>query len=318
MFNWLFKRPKDDIVTTLLSGDENRIAEAEKRWASLTPEQKQAVQAAIESLVNDAATPMKMRIAAQNALGFISEMKLVPETPDLVEVPAGPFWMGSSEEEALAAAAQYKLPKEWFLKELPKRRVTLPAFYIMRFLVTNYEFTEFIKTTKSEPPKSWADEQFVRRHPNHPVWGVSWDSACDYAAWISELSARTFRLPSEAEWEKAARGTDGCQYPWGQEWQSGMCNTKEANIGSTTPVGVFWAGQSPYGCLDIAGNIEEWTSDWYRPYEGNPLHIDDAGQEYRVTRGGAWNKRGDTARCARRHGPLFRDVRVGVRLVCQM
>jgi toxoflavin biosynthesis protein ToxD len=317
MFNWFSKRSAyDQVLSGWLSGDRNRIAAADQQWPFLSPKDKHLLDRYMNSLFSDHKKPLNMRLAAGNALGLIVPPKSCPEKPDLVHIPAGPFTMGSTEEDALAAAAAYGLPKEWFLKEIPKRQVTVDEFSIMRYLVTNAEFSLFLQKTGHSRPDQW-DAGFVSRHPNHPVWGVTWQSACDYAEYLSQHVKMRFRLPSEMEWEKAARGTDGRQYPWGETWKDGMCNTKEANIGATSPVGLFWSGRSPYGCLDIAGNVEEWTSDWYQPYPGTHLHIDDAGQAYRVTRGGAWNKRGDTVRCARRHGPLFRDVRVGIRLVCE-
>jgi toxoflavin biosynthesis protein ToxD len=316
MFRWFTKRSAyDQVLTGWLSGDESRIAAADQQWSLLSSKDKRLLGRYMQSVFNDHKKPLNMRLAAGNALGLILPPKTQPEKPDLVHIPGGPFIMGSNEEDALAAAAEYGLPKEWFFKEIPKRQITVPKFSIMRYLVTNAEFFLFLPSTGYQPPEQWGSH-FTSRHPNHPAWGVTWQSACDYAEWLSHNVRMQFRLPSEAEWEKAARGTDGRQYPWGDAWRDEMCNTREANIGTTSPVGLFWSGRSPYGCLDIAGNVEEWTSDWYRPYPGTHLHIDDAGQAYRVTRGGAWNKRGDTARCARRHGPLFRDVRVGIRLVC--
>jgi formylglycine-generating enzyme required for sulfatase activity len=134
------------------------------------------------------------------------------------------------------------------------------------------------------------------------VVNVSWFDALAYCRWLRETTHQVYRLPSEAEWEKAARGTDGRPYPWGSEFDKTRCNTFEAGMGHTTPVDAYPAGASPYGVLDLIGNVWEWCSSLYADYPYNAADgredLDAAG--WRVLRGGSWFDAEWGARSARR------------------
>jgi formylglycine-generating enzyme required for sulfatase activity len=134
--------------------------------------------------------------------------------------------------------------------------------------------------------------------------GASWQAVLLYAEWLSEATGSAFRVPTEAEWERAARGTDARAHPWGEVFSAARCNTREGGVGGTTPVGVYPDGASPCGALDMAGNVEELVADLYRPYPGSSFRDPDHGS-YRMTRGGVWTLDGDLARCDRRHGTAF-------------
>lgn len=185
--------------------------------------------------------------ASQWMLSDAATTKLLPFEPMTVVIPGGPFLMGSVPGAGIPMC------------ETPQHTVELPAYRIGKHPVTNRQYAEFLKHVKTqEEPKrtGW----FLREPPQakleHPVVGVSWYDACAYCAWLSQVTGRTYRLPSEAEWEKAARGTDGRRYPWGNDWAENCANV---NHNDTTPLDAYAAGVSPYGCLDLLGNVQEWT-----------------------------------------------------------
>jgi formylglycine-generating enzyme required for sulfatase activity len=161
-----------------------------------------------------------------------------------------------------------------FLYGENKRELSLPEFWIARTLVTNAEYADFVKSSNHQPPAHWANltSSALKEIADHPVVYVTWHDATAYANWAGK------ELPTEQEWEKAARGTDGRDYPWGNEIPTpGRCNIG-FYIGSTTPVGEYSPqGDSPYGCVDMAGNVWEWTNSWY-----------DESHTSRVLRGGAF------------------------------
>ena len=187
---------------------------------------------------------------------------------EMVLVPAGEFWMGSEESD----------------DEKPRHRVHLDAFHIDKYAVTNALYERFMRSTGRQAPAYWNDSK--GNSPTQPVVGVSWHDAEAYCKWAGK------RLPTEAEWEKAARGTDGRKYPWGDQWDSSRANSVESQLGKTTPVGSYPGGASTYGALDMAGNVWQWVADWYdksyyqRSPERNPRGPESG--QYRVLRGGSW------------------------------
>ena len=184
-------------------------------------------------------------------------------------VPAGEFIMGTNDRAP---------------DERPARKVNLKAFYIDRFEVTNQAFKEV-----------YSSHKYTMGQDNYPAVGVSWTQALNYCESLGK------RLPTEAEWEKAARGADGRVYPWGESFSPAVANTKEAGIGRATRVGNYFASASPYGCMDMAGNAYEWTADWYEAYPGNTDVTKDYGQIFRVLRGGSYLSEKFDVRCAARH-----------------
>lgn len=171
----------------------------------------------------------------------------------------------------------------WFeqgVDEAPQHRVKLPAFWIDRYEVTEAEYATFVQQAGHQAPRLWAGRP-VRRD-DHPVGDLSWDDADAYCSWAGK------RLPTEAEWEKAARGEDGRLWPWGSEYRAGTANLQDSGRDDTSPVGSHPNDVSPYGVYDMAGNVMEWTASWYEPYPGSTLARPDFGQKYRVLKGGAW------------------------------
>lgn len=235
-------------------------------------------------------------------------------TSEFLLVPAGPFRMGTDAERVPDVAAAFPgVEPEWILKEAPAHEVDLPDYYIARTPITNQLWSEYVERTRSSLPEGWADTPPL---PTHPVSGIAYEEAEAFCRWLSEVSGYRLALPTEAQWEKAARGLDGREWPWGNEFDAGKCNTREGGYGGVTPVDRFPEGASPYGALDMGGNVEEWTADHYQPYPGGEPVTDGFGGpgDYRVTRGGHWASGGDLARCARRHGAWDHSP-VGARLV---
>jgi formylglycine-generating enzyme required for sulfatase activity len=201
----------------------------------------------------------------------------------LVYVPAGEFTMGSDSEESA-------------LDERPVHVVYLDAFWIDRTEITNAMFAACVQAEAcraiAHPRADMAD------HPDYPAQGVPWTAAVAYCEWVGR------RLPTEAEWEKAARGTDGRIYPWGNQAPTGELANFEKIFGDVADPGSFPTGASPNGSLDMAGNVYEWVQDWYGPdyYVESPA-ANPAGPEggmQRVLRGGAWNSQTNNLRSANR------------------
>lgn len=174
----------------------------------------------------------------------------VSEYDAFVLVEEGRFLMGSGEADASP-------------EQRPQRSIHLDAFYVSRFPVTNGQYQRFLKDCEGEPPRYWQGYHYNEYLENHPVNFVRWDMAAGYCQWLGRKTGKRILLPSEAQWEKAARGTDGRQFPWGNERPNfGRANFAN-NVGETTPVDLYPKGVSPYGCWDMAGNVPEWTRDSY-------------------------------------------------------
>ena len=237
------------------------------------------------------------------------------EQVDWVEVPAGLLRRGTPIDEAAEVALRHAdigVPVGWFTKEAPRAEIRLPAFRIARTQVTVGQWALFAAATGRPVPLAPAD---------HPVVGVAWEAATAYCRWLGEqLGGRGVRLPTECEWERAARGEDGREFPWGAQYRTGLANLVDLGIGTTMPVGSFPDGASPFGVLDMAGNADEWTSTLYAPYPGAPAEVPGVEEwafDPHVTRGGAFCHDRDLARCARRHGAYEQDlaaIGVGFRL----
>jgi formylglycine-generating enzyme required for sulfatase activity len=214
----------------------------------------------------------------------------------MVYVPDGEFIMGSSDSDASADS------------EKPLHSVKLDEFWIDKYEVTNADFAQFVEATgyqtdaeKEGLSKTWRDA--AEDEDNHPVVYVSWNDAVAYCQWLGK------RLPTEAEWEKAARGTDGKIWPWGNDWDEDKVNCKDAGPGHTTAVGSYPDGTSPYGAEDMAGNVCEWVTDWYQwdYYQAALDHNNPQGPNQgasRVVRGGSWALPQRLTRCASRFGFL--------------
>jgi len=252
------------------------------------------------------------------------------ETSQMVNIPAGEFIQGSDTVDRSGKATEFGSRKPWYEDEHPAHRQFLPAFYIDRYEVTNDQFRDFVRSNNYAVIPGWerngylltrsilsfADlptlrrlavdtfrldvdtramtrpqlldviEQHQAKLDQLPVTGVSWYDARAYCESLGK------RLPHEAEWEKAARGPNGREYPWGNKWEVSRLNVGEA--GGTNwefgvaPVDDYPEGKSYYGVYNMAGNVMEWVDDWYLPYPGSTYKSPDFGEKYKVVRGGGW------------------------------
>ncbi len=197
----------------------------------------------------------------------------------LIHIPAGSYVMGSPGRPAAEGRGN--------ADEGPPHEVRVDDFYIDLYETTNAHFQAYLDATGAKPPLLWRGGIFPEAIANHPVVYVSWHDAEAFCSWAGK------RLPHEKEWEKAARGTDGQQFPWGNKFDIKNANTPARwktleEFGDTTPVGAFTAGVSPYGVFDTSGNVWEWTSSWYNAYPGNKTKSENYGTRYKTLKGGSW------------------------------
>ncbi len=257
------------------------------------------------------------KVTASNALMSLQSgqpvaryWKLQYGEPEWVRIPAGEFWMGDADAS--------KQPGN-----LAAHRVSLPEYQISRVAITNIQYAMYLKDIGAQPPDHWQNGQPPKGKEHHPVVNVTWHEALGYCTWLGEKIGQPACLPSEAEWEKAARGNhDQREYPWGT-WAELHANTSELALGDTTPVGLFPNGASPFGLLDMTGNVREWTrslSGYSYPYDPmdkareNLLAADD---QPRVLRGGSYYCTRESARCTQRqrYYPDFGFYNFGFRVV---
>ena len=239
-----------------------------------------------------------------------SEEKSMP-FPNMIAIPGGPFLMGTSPDDI----KQLQLKEsdwayDWydndlFVNEQPQQRVDVAKFEIAQYPVTNYEYYLFVRETAHRLPRGWLGFTYPDDMGNHPVVSVSKTDAEAYIRWLNEQTRSSFRLPTETEWERAARSTDGRIFPWGNVFDPWRCNTSDSGKRGTTPVGTYSpGGDSPYGVADMVGNVWEWTSSVFRPYAANDGDERNNPQKILryVIRGGSWYYSRKLARCAAREG----------------
>jgi len=254
----------------------------------------------------------------------------------MVLIPAGPFVMGSDKEPTQDESTGVGTTKPWYLDEHPSHQVVLSAYSIGRYEVTDAQYRNFVAATGHAPPVLWGKNGFLlslrladifqldvdvlrrlvvkvfkldmdttkmdkpalldaisaRLHylEKEPVTDVNWYDAQAYCSWAGE------RLPSEAEWEKAARGVEGNEFPWGNKWGNALSNSgEEMWDDGVAPVGSYPMDKSPSGVFDMAGNVSEWVQDWYQPYPGATFKSDAFGEKSKVLRGAAWGREGHYA-----------------------
>lgn len=298
----LSNKVKYNILTLLKEiGGEKVIAAIEKTADAKDWELSTYACQVLGQLDKKAAEKLKQRLGVEERI--INKK----DGSEMVLIPKGPFLYGSKEDDKMAYA-----------DEKPQRVIELEAFYMDVYPVTNEKYCLFLNAVKpgSNDLDKWIklsgsyENEKCRinkkqniyiveeGYENHPVIYVTWDGAKAYAEWAGK------RLPTEQEWEKAARGTDARIYPWGNDFNKNFCNSAKSDSKGTSQVNRFPEGKSPYGCFDMAGNVWEWTSSYF----------DEKKVPY-VLRGGSWYDVPDCCRCAYRYHdhPISRNYAVGFR-----
>lgn len=270
-----------------------------------------------------------------------------PFEPETVDVPAGEFLFGTSDEQIAWLIENTTWAGEWaqwrwFKNETPLRALILPGYFIGKYPVIVGEYRPFVEAGGYQESRYWTGQGWVWREnismdapegwgdrlwagdDRLPVVGVSWYEAYAYCAWLAEATGRGYRLPTEAEWEKAARGTDGRIYPWGNEYTEGYANINEKGgdtkgdgyLGHTLPVGSCAQATSPCGALDMSGNVLEWCLSTYAQPFVYPEDNDPERSGNRVLRGGSWYSDQNFARAAYRgyRDPGSRGLDFGFRV----
>ncbi len=235
----------------------------------------------MKRFISDRRVPTSIIIALSLSSCFLKIPPPVPP-PDMVAVPGGKFVQGSDKVDTDQQSNELGTRKPWYLDEHPQRKVKLPLFYIDRYEVTNTDYKAFIDFTRARPPVYFLGRSIPPGRERYPVTDINWHAAERFCRWKGK------RLPTEAEWEKAARGADGLEFPWGNTYDKLMLNAGDSGIGDIAPVGSFKEGASPYGALDMAGNVWEWTADWYQAYPKSTYESDLFGEKQKVFRGGGW------------------------------
>jgi formylglycine-generating enzyme required for sulfatase activity len=266
-------------------------------------------------IAEDETATLNDRLAAGTLLGLAGDPRLTA-IPATREVPGARVHIGLHPVEVDDVVEQWRhvgVEEDWIDKETPRHFVELNDYWIATYPVTNGEYRTFLASSGYKTrPSTWYLGAYPWERANHPVAGVTAADADAYVTWFRERTGHPWRLPKEAEWEYAAAGPDGLEFPWGDIFDPARANTRETGVHTTTPVGVFPGGRSPFGVLDLAGNVEEYVADDYRPYPGGRHvadHLVQTMTDYRVTRGGSFSRFGDLARTRRRHGafpgPLY-------------
>ena len=230
-----------------------------------------------QSVANEKHLPKPPKTADHMVLGMSLPMyyegsRIGAEPNKMILIPAGEFTMGTN----------LRLSDEG-----PAHKVVLKAFWIDKYEVTNLQYKKFSDETNRKSPPHFENRTFPDGKADHPVTFVSWFDAKDYCKWAGK------RLPTDAEWEKAARGPDARNFPWGDTFDTSKSNSPNRweelkQDGDTTPVGAFEQGKSPYGIYDMSGNVWEWTSSWYKAYPGNTHPSENYGETYKTLKGGSW------------------------------
>ena len=326
---WHWPRFDDVLCTTLTDQERLGLPDGYRRdrfsdsYPLVFEQMRHLTRDNLLALCQNANLPLIERLVAGNLLGVLGDPRLNTYDPPMIAIEGGKVWIGLPPEEIEDVMACYHglgLDRSWIAKESPRHSVALAKFAIGRYPITNQEYRDFLSDSGfAEIPDSWTFRRYPLERANHPVYTVSPRGADTYCQWLANKTGRAFRLPSESEWEYAASGPEGNEFPWGDRFDADLANTCETGLFTTTPVGIFTGGASPFGAFDMAGNVEEYVADPYSAYPGGDFVADHLVQihgTYRVARGGTFARFRDLARTRRRHGhnPRSSAYAMGFRL----
>ncbi|MBL8149796.1 MAG: SUMF1/EgtB/PvdO family nonheme iron enzyme, partial [Blastocatellia bacterium] len=254
--------------------------------------------------------PNKTPLSGNIGNGQTRENPAAESLLQMISIRGGTFTMGR--EPGIDELSGDKIKNN----ETPTNEVTVSDFSISKYEVTNSEYFEFVKATNHRPPKHWKNGTFEKGKEDFPVVNVSLDDVNAFCKWLSDKEKRTYRLPTEEEWEFAARGTDSLLYPWGSSWEPLRANTAElGKIMLSVKSDAMKKDTSPYGVIGMSGNVTEWTSSKYKLYKGNSSANSDSGN--RVVRGSNFASPNYTAVTTTRFSipsPEYLDVVLGFRV----
>ncbi|MDH5544573.1 MAG: formylglycine-generating enzyme family protein [Gammaproteobacteria bacterium] len=232
----------------------------------------------LKTIASAPQNPVEQKDEGKAVLGmqfpmFSAESRLGDKPNEMASVPAGTFIRGTNER---------------LFDEGPQHTAKTRSFLIDKYEVTNLQYKRFIEETRRKSPKHFVNRNYPEGKADHPVTYVDWYDAKEYCEWAGK------RLPSDVEWEKAARGHDGRTYPWGNTFEVKNANMPlrwlelGRKLGDTTPVGAFEGGRSPFGVYDMTGNVWEWTDSWYQAYPNSKVASENYGKRYKTLKGGSW------------------------------
>ena len=205
----------------------------------------------------------------------------------MVLIPAGDFLMGTNKVDKDDTHKKIGAVKPLYLDQHPERKVFLDSYYIDRYEVTNKKYIEFLETNQfTDHPAHWNEGIYPEGQGDHPVTQVTWWEAWSFCQWEDK------QLPTEAQWEKAARGPNGLSFPWGNEYKKGNANVGIEGDRQTVPVNAYPEDSSHYKVIGLSGNVMEWTLNWYLPYPGNSRKEFRFGKTFKVLRGNGFQRAG--------------------------
>ena len=200
---------------------------------------------------------------------------------EMIHIPSGHFIFGTNKKDEIAEALSLGIPKPWYADETPRQKIFLKGFYIDTFEVTNERYKKYVDDLGAVSPANWENNDFLEGKNKEPVTWVTWFDAANFCQWAKKM------LPTEKQWERAAKGTKGNEYPWGNEYQSSIANLSKRAGSKNKPVtvGSFPKSVSKEGVHDLVGNVWEWVADDYRPYKGSTYKNNYYDSGYKILRG---------------------------------